>query len=151
MANPSPQAIAKIRSRVGDWSRSDATIADALNAPDPAFPNPIGEPPTIPRPFTFADVMGRLSPESVANVRSLPTGVDIIDKINSQDRSGIAHWIAALSATPALISGVEASNVMDVITATDPDPNWNPNLSWAIVNIGRPVDGQDVAASRPGA
>lgn len=94
---------------------SDADAATALNAADPNNP--------APKPFGFADVMGPLSADSVANIRSLPTGTDLIQKINAQDRPGIAHWLAALQASPPLITAVEAAAVAAVLSATTPGPS----------------------------
>lgn len=127
-------ALAAELRKAGYSGKSDADAADLLNAPDPANP--------VPKPFGFVDVMGLMSASTVANVRSLPTGTDIIDKINAQDRPGVAHWLAALSAPPALISGAEAAAVMAVISATVPGPSRASQI------FGVPVSDIDVHHAR---
>jgi len=36
------------------------------------------------------------------------------------------------------------------VDAVVPDPSWPAQVSWAQLNIGRPLDASDIAASRPG-
>lgn len=144
--NPSPSAIASIRARITDWSPSDSTIAAALNAPSIANPTPQ---PQLPKPFSFGDVMGCLDSGSIAKIRDLATGIDLINKINAGDVVGIGHWIIALQAGTPLITSDQATAVTAVITATIGDPTWSAQLSWAAVNLGRPADAADLAASRP--
>lgn len=147
--NPSPAAITAIRAEVtalSAWGNTDAQLAASLNTAGIANPTPQA---TVTKPFAFGDVMGLLSSGSIANIRGLPTGTDLIDKINAQDRVGVGHWIAALLAGTPLITTDEATAVGAVIAATQLDPSWPALLSWAQVNLGRAVDTGDIAASRP--
>ena len=106
-----------LRAELAKSTYSGLSDADALAAgiaPDAGNPQP--------KSFTFADVMGCLSADSIANIRNCPTGRDLIDKINAQDRPGITHWLAALQAGTALITPTEAQKVAAVLTATVPGP-----------------------------
>lgn len=135
MAILSPAQKAALLDRLGQPDAaglSDAGAADLLNAPATApNPAPRGQ---VPKPFGFADVMGLLSAASVVNVRALPTATVLIEKINAQDRPGVQHWVAALSAPPALITAAEGQAVLGVLAATEPDPSWPATVvgpSWA--------------------
>ena len=147
--NPSPEAIAAIRAHVTDWTPDDATIASNLNAP--SVPNPVQAAPTVPKPYTFADVMSCLSSASIANVRSLPTSTALITAINARDTTSVLNWLSALQAGSPLITTSEAQAVQGVVTATEPDPTWAAQIGWAQANLGRPADAADIYAARPGA
>lgn len=147
MVNPSPQAVAAIRAKILDWAPTNAAIAVALNAPAVANPAPQT---TLPKPFAFGDVFGLLSDASVAAIRDTPNTTDLIDKVNAGDRAGVGRWVAVLGKLPAKITPAEAAALMAVLQATQPDPAWPAQISWAVANLGRPVDTDDVAASRPG-
>lgn len=143
--NITPQGIAAIRAYITDWTPSDATIASNLNAPSVANPTPQ---PTAPKLYSFADVMGCLGAASIANVRALPTATALVTAINARDTVSILNWLAALQAGTPLITPSEAAAVQAVITATQPDPAWAAQVSWAAVNLGRVADSDDVAAAR---
>lgn len=143
--NPSPQAIAAIRAHVTDWTPDDATIAANLNAPSVTNPTPQA---SVPKPFTFADVMGCLTPASIDNVRGLPTSTALITAINARDVTSILNWLGALQAGTALITAAEAQAVQTVVTATELDPSWQAQIGWGVANLGRPLDSEDVAAAR---
>jgi len=135
-----------IQGFITDWTPTNNAILTALNAPSVANPTPQ---PTVAKPFAFADVMGCLSAASVANVRSLATATQLITAINLRDVVSIGNWLAALSSPPALITSGEAAAVGAVITATELDPSWPAQISWAAANLGRPATLADVIAARP--
>lgn len=147
MSSPSPQAVAAIRSEVSDWSPSDATIAADLNTPTIANPTPRS---TVPLPFTTSQVFAAVSGASLAKLNTIAFLPDIRDKIAANDRPACGLY-AGLLMTGGVITQADYSAIMALFNATGPDPSWPPQISWALANLGRPVDALDVAASRPGA
>lgn len=145
--NPSPQAVAAIRSRVTDWTPSDATIAAALNAPTIANPATRA---VVPLPFTVAQVFGAVGQPSLAGLKAVAFVPDIRDKIAANDRTACGLY-AGLLLAGGVITPADYSAIMAIFQATGPDPSWPAQISWAVATIGRPVDTLDVAASRPGA
>jgi hypothetical protein len=144
MANPSPAALSAIRGRVSDWSASDPEVAAALNAPDPAYPNP-GPRPDIPRPFGLADVVNAVDPARRMAIK--PYLAVITPLVIAQDRGRIlAGFDAAVAIGDAQQSDRDA--VAAVLAGTTPDPAWRADLSWAEATLGRPADLADVAAAR---
>jgi hypothetical protein len=151
MASISPQAVAKIRGRVADWTADDATIAAELNAP--TLPNPEAAP-TVPRPFAASDVLGLLAVGSLARLRNCSDKAEMLREIDAQNRPGVMLWASLLAADDgADIKGVITPAERDAIFArmaeTAPDPAYRPLLSWAEAEVGRPLDPSDVAAARP--
>jgi hypothetical protein len=102
----------------------------------------------LPIPYTFAGLLGLLSPASVVNIRSLPVATALIADINANNTQAIGIWAQALLAPPALITTAEAEAIGAMLTATQPDPSWQSQLSWAAVNLGRSVDVADIDAAR---
>lgn len=149
--NPSSSAIASIQAFVGTlaggWSsNTDVQILAAIQAAKVA--NPVTTQPTIPKPYTFADVMGCLSAASVVNIRSLPTSTALITAINARDSVSITNWLGALQAGTPLITSAEATAVLAVVNATEPDPSWTAQVAWDIGTLGRAADVADIHAAR---
>jgi hypothetical protein len=146
--HPSPAAIAWIQAQSPDFTKTDAAIAASLNAATVA--NPITVAPQIPKPFTFNDVFGLLSDASVAAIRDTPNTTDLIDKVNAGDRMGVLRWASALFKAPSKITVTEAGAVQSLLTSTVADPAWSAQIPAPLVALGRLVDSDDIAASRPG-
>jgi hypothetical protein len=147
MASPSPDAAAKIRSEVTDWTPSDAAIAAGLNRPSIANPTPQ---PVVPTPFTTSQVFGAVAPSSLAKLNSIAFLPDIRDKIAANDRPACGLYAGLLMAG-GVITQPDYGAIMAIFNATGPDPAWPAQISWAVAHLGRPVDPSDIAASRPGA
>lgn len=145
--NPSPQAVAAIRAKVADWSPSDASITAALNSP--SVSNPVAQA-TVAKPFAVQDIFGAVAPASLAKLTNVAFVPDIRDKVQSNDRAGCGLYANLLMAG-GVLTQADHDAVMAVLAATEPDPLWQSQISWAVATIGRPVDSNDIAASRPGA
>jgi hypothetical protein len=145
--NPSPAAVNLIRSEVSDWSPSDPAIVAELNTP--SIPNPTSRG-TVPVPLSVAAVLGALSQASIMNLFTKGSGIvpTIRDDLNAQDRNACALWAQGLAESSIITSG-ELGALQAVLTATQLDPSWPAQISWAQANLGRPVDAADVAAARP--
>jgi hypothetical protein len=147
VANPSPQAVAKIRARVSDWSPDDAAIAESLNRP--SLPNR----PQVPVPLvedTLADYLTDAANGSLVKLLNWPNYGRLADDIRSGDHAKVARWAPRLVVAGIITPG-EAQALVGYINSTVPDPSWPAQISWAMAAIGRPVDASDVAAARPGA
>lgn len=155
---PSPQAVALIRSKVTDWAPDDAAIAASLNAPD--RPNPVPQP-TVPKPFSSSGLMslvvlpagdpnaGQPDVTRLAKIYGRPAIVAFRDDCARQDRNAVAGWLQ-LAFLAGDVSQAQYAAMTAVLQATGPDPSWPARIGWAVATIGRPVDEDDVAASRPG-
>jgi hypothetical protein len=158
--NPSTPAITAIRARVTDWTPDNPTIAASLNTPSVANPVPVA--PTVLKPFATADLMGKVvlpagdpnagQPDAVAlsKIYDRPAVVAFRDDCVKQDRSAVGAWLQ-LAFLSGDISQAQYAAMVGVIQATQPDPSWAAQISWAVATLGRPVDASDIAASRPGA
>lgn len=152
MANPSPAAVTLIRAQVADWSPDDASIAATLNTP--SVPNPTPQP-TIAKPFTARDLMAVLDGPAKGKLLALPGFGRLLDDIAIGDIETLENWVAGLLCpSPILpepaIASEQAASLMAVLHASEPDPSWRPQISWAESVIGRPVDANDIAEARPG-
>lgn len=145
--NASPAAIASIQAQVTDWTQSDAAIVAALNAPSVA--NPVPQP-TIPTPFTIGEIFGMASAPSLVKLAAVPFLPDVRNLILANDRSGCAIYTNLFLVSGTILQS-EHDAIMGVLAATQPDPSWAAQISWAEANLGRQVDAFDIAASRPGA
>ena len=150
MANPSPSVItaldAKVPTLSGGWTgNTDAAIAGLLNATSIANPLPQA---TVPKPFTVAQVFGLLSGASVANLKTVPYVPDIRDKVQANDIPGCVLYLNLLLAG-SVITQAEHDLILAAVTATQPDPSYQAQISWAVATINRPIDAADVAAARP--
>lgn len=145
MANPTAAAIAAIRARVTDWTQSDAAILSALNAADQPNPMPQAQ---VRKPMSVSALFAKVSAASRAKLASRPGLPQAIMDIRSQDPSAVLNWVQlfvdTLDLTPA-----EAAALQAEINATIPDPKYRAQLSWAEINLGRPVDAADLTAARP--
>jgi hypothetical protein len=143
--NPSPQAIALIRSRVTNWNQPNDVIVDALNAP--SIQNTNVQKMTQ-KKLTIPETLGKLSKASKTRLLSVPSVEDIRKAVNAQDRSTYSDLIDFLNAGGG-ITDQEKTDVTAILTATEPDPSWQSQISWAQANLGRPADLGDIVAARP--
>lgn len=146
--NPTPEAIEAIRDRVSDWTPLDAEIAAALNEATEANPEPQG---SIPRQITIERLMAecQVPPEEIAALVNSGLLMAIRDDAAAQDRGGLAT-LAQCALIAGLIEQSTYATVLAWLQGTDPEPDYQPLLSWAELNLGRSVDAGDLAASRPG-
>jgi hypothetical protein len=148
--HPSPLAIASIRAKVTDWTPSDATIAASLNTPSIANPTPQGQ---IAAPVYESELLGTLTDQgngSLVKLINWPNFGLLKADIEIQNRAGIGLWCQALTLAGYITQG-EASAIVTYLGSAVADPSYQTLLSWAQVNLGRPVDADDITASRPGA
>lgn len=144
--NPPPAAVAAIRGEVADWSPADAAIADQLNAPD--RPNPAPQA-TVPVPFTPTGALALVGPANLAKLIGSPATVEFNAAAVAGDVAAAAWLAFALGA--GYLTAAEHDAILALAQQTQPDPAWPPQVSWAVATLGRPVDVQDIHASRPGA
>jgi hypothetical protein len=150
--NPSPTAITEIQTFVassisGGWSNSDAEILAALNAPSIANTATAAQ---VPAPYGWASLQSNLSAASKGALLANPNFAAMLSDVNANNTANVIGWIDAIStATPALVTSAEATSMLAVVNATQPDPNFQPLLPWSIVNLFRLADAGDVAVSRP--
>lgn len=153
--NPSASAISTLQTYVatlsGGWSgNTDAQIVATLNSP--AVANPVAQG-TIAVPFTRAQLLGALSVTSLLALRNYVGVTSVIADVDSGDVGKCNSWIQVLAAstgtTAAVITSSEASALTSIVNATVPDPSWQAQISWAQQNLGRSVDANDIAESRP--
>jgi hypothetical protein len=145
MASPSPEAIQSIRARVTDWTPDNAAIAAALNAPVAPNPVPRG---TVAVPIAVSGVLGALSPASRARLVNVGFLSHVRDDINAQNRESVALWAEVLL-DGGFLTADEDQAILGLIGATQPDPAWPAQISWAVATLGRPVDAADIHAARP--
>lgn len=148
VANPSPAAIAAIRSHVADWGPDDPAIADDLDTPSIANPVPQG---TVPNPLYESALLSLLTDAvngSLVKLINWPNFGLLKADIEAQNRDGVLLWCQALTAAGILTQG-ECEAIATYVGGTQADPDYQSLLSWAQVHIGRPVDSEDIAASRP--
>ncbi len=148
--NPSPAAITAIQSYVaalsGGWAgNTDAQVLAAANAP--TIDNPVSAT-TIGKPYTFADLLAVLSDGSTAKLVALPSLPAILDAVNAGEMVVISRWVGLLI-KGAVITSDEATAMTAIMADTETDPSWPTQISWAESNIGRLLDINDIAASRP--
>ena len=144
MANPSPAAITAIQGKVTDWTQSNAALATAINASLVANPTPQ---PTIPKPLTIPELLGEVGAADAGKLAENPNLPTVLADITSQDRTSTGEWIGPLEADSELTTA-EGAAIMGDLQATEPDPSWQAQLPWPLVNLGRLIDADDVAAAR---
>jgi hypothetical protein len=148
--NPSPQTIAAIQAKVTDWTPDDAAILASLKGEMVA--NPAAQGQTL-KPVSESAFMSLLTDQVNGSVVKLLNWVNFAQlkaDIESSNRTGIGLWCQVLPAV-GLITADEAAAITADLSATQADPSWQAQLSWPLINIGRELDIEDIAASRPGA
>lgn len=115
-------------------------IFEATTAPT-AVSNPVAVAPQIPKAFGPTDVLGLVSPASLAKIKTevtMPLS-DLNRSIMAQDRPTIGS-AAQLYLAFGDITQAEHDAILGVLTATVPDPSWTPTVlagpSWQQTNLG---------------
>lgn len=148
MANPSPAAIAAIQDHVIDWGPTDAVIATSLNEPAITNPTPQG---VIPNPLYESALLPLLNDPANGSLGKLVLWTNfglLKSDIRAGNRDGVLLWCQILTAVGYITMG-ECQAIEAYVAGTQADPVWQAQISWAQVNIGRSVDSDDIAASRP--
>lgn len=129
----------------GGWAaNTDAAIVAAANAATVDNPAPQG---TVPKPYTFGDLVGQLDATAAANLCGM-AGLDtLIAQINSSDATAAARWVGLLELA-GKIAPAQGSAMLAIVRATEPDPSWPPRIGAAQAALGRPVDAADVSEAR---
>jgi len=146
MPEPNPAVIAAIRGRVVDWTPTNAQIAATLNTANIANPTARLN---VPKPMTTAALLGLIVNANKAKVYGRAVLSDLRGDIRAGDRTGVKSWFG-LALVAADITSAEYTALVAEVDAVVPDPSWPAQVSWAQLNIGRPLDASDIAASRPG-
>jgi hypothetical protein len=118
---------------------------DALNAPSIQNTNAQK---MVQKKLTVSETLGKLSKASKTKLLSVPSIEDVRRAVNAQDRSTYSDLIDFLNAGGG-ITDQEKTDVTAILTATEPDPSWQSQISWAQANLGRPADLGDIIAARP--
>lgn len=143
--HPSLAAVAAIRAKVTDWTPSSPAIAAALNAPSTA--NPAGQS-TVPRPFTVAALSATLDATAMTALLACPAFPTILSAINSGDVAATNLWATTLH-TSGKFTDQQYSDIAAIVNATQADPTYQAQISWAMATLGRPVDAADIEEARP--
>jgi hypothetical protein len=146
MANITAEGAALIAARVaGDFDQhDDAAIRDVLNAATEPNPTPQG---TKPRTLRMAELMGLASVGTRAALLANPNLAAARADVIAQDHHGVSTWLMGY-ASAGIIPLDEAQAMLAYVQTPVPDPAWLAQVSWAVLNLGRPVDEQDIAAAR---
>lgn len=142
--NLSSEGISAMAAYINDWAPDNAAIAALLNAQVIVNPTPQG---TILRPIYSAEVMGMLSPDSLQKVSRNAGFTQIRDDIKNQRRTECVEWVFFVQSCGDITQS-EATNIVNYLMSTVPDPHWQENVSWSHVNLGRAVDVEDVGLAR---
>lgn len=145
--NPSPSAIAWLKTVDTDPSIDAATLAATLNAP------------SIANPTAQASVSVVLSESALLALLTDPTNGSAVKLVNYVNLASVLadidtnnHGATTLWGEKLAIAGIittgEASAIASYIATPIPDPSWPSLISPAIANIGRAVDVSDIATER---
>ena len=94
-------------------------------------------------------MFGLVGPANLAKLYPRPALAAFAEAVRTQDRAAAANWIT-LAFVGGDITDAERTAILAKVSATVPDPDWPAQISWSAATLGRPVDAEDVAASRPG-
>jgi hypothetical protein len=146
MANITDAGAAMIAAHVGaDFdSLTDGQITAALNEPDTPNPAPQGN---VPRLMKMGELMGLAGTATRAALLGNPNLPTARADVLAQDHVGVATWLAAYASVGTIPQG-EYDAMMDYVMTPVPDPSWQAQVSWAVLNLGRAVDAEDVATAR---
>lgn len=146
--NLSDAAVVLIREHITDWTLDDASILASLDAETLDNPAPQGR---VAAPVYESALLGLLDDVangSIVKLINWPNFGLLKSDIEAGNRDGIGLWCQALTLAGIITQG-ECGAILSYIGSTIPDPAWPAKVSWASVNIGRPLDLEDIAASRP--
>lgn len=144
MANPSPAAIAWIEAHTSDWTPGNMVIANTLNGVLVANPVPVTQ---VPVPISTATLMSVLEDATIVKLNSYTLMGRVLDAINAQDRGALGLW-AEMMFKGGTLSQADLTAVTETLSATENDPSWQAQIPQTIVELGRLLDADDVAAAR---
>jgi hypothetical protein len=147
--NPSPQAIALINTYVvslsGAWAgNTDAAIVAAANLAN--VTNPVAQT-TIPTPFTAVGLFSQISVASRTNLKTFTALDALLEDVFNQNIPHCLQWWGILSGV-AVITAAEATTLTTAVNATELNPAYQALVSWAEINLGRPLDLNDAMTAR---
>lgn len=145
--NPNPDQVASIKTFVaanGGWTLSDPQIRAKMTAATVANPLARGN---IPKPFTMSQVLGLLSSASLANLKTFAGIEGLRSDVNTNNVAACVEWCSFLAGS-AVIAAAEATGILAVVQATEPDPSWTPTVAWDLGTLGRPCDDFDLEQAR---
>ena len=150
--NPTPGQIASIKSFVaslaGVWSNTDAQIRAAMATAVEA--NPVAQP-TVPKPFTYDDVIAAVSTANQINIATLASTIPtFLEDIDDRNIPRLSRWGKILKARN-LLTAADLSALGTLVNTTWPDPSWPAQVGWDVAHLGRPADDYDIEAARTSA
>lgn len=144
--NPSPALIDFIRERQPGWHLSDLEIAETLNALTTL--NPVAEAPQVRVRPTLAQLLACITDDGRrAQVVQWSLFPRLFDAYQAGDLETLRDLSAAALAA-GFVGEAEIGAMGQLFAATQPDPEWQKELPLPLVEFGRPVDEEDVAAAR---
>lgn len=160
MANPSPEAVQAIRTRVVglglDWEAvTDGQVLDALRAD--TVPNTDPQP-DVTADFQATDFLAVFEGDAAHAERLIHSPafvgpiVALLDAPNPKTAAQlrqIGGWAQALLLAED-VSPAQYQAITAILSATRPDPAYRETLPRIETALGRPLDADDVAAARPG-
>ena len=147
---PTPEAQTKIQNRVSastayDWSMGDEALASAIN--EDLVDNP-AQPETVDVPYEMAEIMDILDASSLQTVRSEGGVTAIADAVRDQNDTRVLNWSKAYLKTGD-ISQTEYNQIESLVTDEQQDSDYDAQIPWPEKALGRLVDSNDIANSRP--
>lgn len=94
------------------------SAANKLN--EPTYITIAGQ--SVPKTFTWPQVMGCMTPSQALAVLNLPAVTTIITHVNNQDRSALAFWVQGLRYTE-IITDVEVGKIQTLFSQTETSPD----------------------------
>jgi hypothetical protein len=147
--NPTPGQVTAIKQfvagLVGTWSNTDAQIRAAMASQTQA--NPVAQP-TIPKPFTYDDIIGAVSSINQINVAALASAIpSFLEDVDANNVPRLVRWGKILRARN-LLTVADMTALGAVVNATQPDPAWPSVVGWDVAHLGRAADDFDIEAAR---
>lgn len=124
-------------------------IADAVNKLNTDNIDNITPRQMVSKRYSWVDMIGAIHPDRLKILMTLPTIVVLIEHVNNKDLQAMFYWVNALRAA-GYITDEDVSNINTIVSATELDPNYKNQVSWAYVNLGRNVDAFDVMEALDG-
>jgi hypothetical protein len=145
MANPTPDAITAILAQSTVLGNpANAALLTALNT---ANVTNTATRATVPATFTAAGVFACLSAGSITNLKGYAALTDLQAAITAQSPQDVIDWFTIPLAIGDVTSA-EVTAVTALVQATQADPSYPTEVSWAQANLGRPADLADIVAAR---
>ena len=95
----------------------------------------------------MGQVFAAVLPASLPKLMAVAFLPDVRDKIAANDPVG-TNLYAGLLLGGGTIGQAEHDAIVAIVNATQADPSWPAQISWAVATLGRPVDTDDIAAAQ---